>query len=295
VTAGATTTIQAEAAGAPDPAPVGVYYINLARRQDRRAAMEAMLTRIGVPFERIEAVEGEKLDGAARRAGPHGYVGPRHRACTMSHFEAMQRLLASPHQAAVILEDDVRIAPDLARLCASLDWLPPGAGLVKLETCPVRGALALIGRGRGCTPAGRRLHPLLSRYTGSGGYLIDRASAEAVLSAQDRIHFVIDHLLFNPNVSEIARCLKPMQMVPAVVEQQPAVFGTDLAQERKSDAPTGLDYLRRELRRGLGELRLLPAQFAAVVFHGARLVRVEWAEEPGSAARSAKPRHGIGT
>lgn len=239
---------------------IPTYVINLDRRPDRWATMEARLGALGIPHERVAAVDAETADPAlfARafpRAGPLGRLGRGDMACTLSHFETMRRFLATDAARAMVLEDDALLGDDLAHLLRYPGWWPEGLPLVKIEAYLHPRLRLLLGPEIGRTGTGRKLHPLLSRHTGSAGYLIDRAGAEALLAAEGRILVPIDHLLFNPTVSPLARRLRAHQVVPAPVMQTGEAGLSDVAPHRRTVRPEGLAYAWRETVRGLYEIR----------------------------------------
>lgn len=268
----------------PTPKPVGVYAINLDRRPDRLVELERHLGDRGVSFTRVVAVDSqtvpdEELARIFPRRGPLGQVGRGDQACSLSHLKAMQMFLASDQAAAIVLEDDVEIARDFSCLLGSTDWIPTDHDLVKLEAYQTRGLKVLIGR---CSAriGARSLHPLLSRHAGGAGYLVTRAGAKMILAKAVPMRVPIDHFLFNANVSALAGRMKSLQLVPAMVRQRRAEFGSDIGIARQASVPRGLGYWRREIVRGFYEIRLLHKQIPQALFFGARLVSIDWADQP---------------
>ena len=259
------------------------FVINLDRRPDRMDALAPRLDALGIAWERLPATDGGVVAEATLQRrfvarGPLGRLGRGDMACTLSHLAALERFLAGDAPAAVILEDDVEIADDLPELMATLDWLPENTDLVKLDRYMTRGLVILLGRPTGAF-GGRALRPLLSRHAGGAGYLVTRRGAARILAmCRASIPVPIDHLLFNANVSPVARALAPLQMYPAMVQQRREELGSDIGRMRKSSVPKGLGYWIREGRRGLYEISRVPLQLAALA-RGARVV--EPAFDPG--------------
>lgn len=256
-----------------------IYVINLARRPDRLAEMSAQLEALGLPFERIDAVDAMALDDAEidrhfAPRGPLGALGKGDKACTLSHFKTMRRMLEDGVDAAIVLEDDAELAQDFPAVARDAGWIPPGAKLVKLETYLTRDLKVLLGPQIGRV-SGRALRPLLSRHSGTGGYAVTAAGAKAFLEALEAAPPAapIDHLLFNANVAPTAALMTPVQMEPSMVRQRREELGTDVGALRKKARPTGLAYWKRETIRGFYEIRLLHRQAAAFLLGGARLVR----------------------
>jgi len=84
------------------------YVINLDKRPDRLARISAHLAELGIPMERIEAIDGSTLDmsewrkqGASKEARWRAEYG-----CFKSHLRAMARALNRRIFPCMILEDD---------------------------------------------------------------------------------------------------------------------------------------------------------------------------------------------
>jgi hypothetical protein len=98
-------------------------YINLDRDSGRRAAIEAQLARLALPYavQRLAGVDGAKAAGRPQALRP-GQFG-----CWLSHLAALERSLGSGAHLHVV-EDDALISPKLAALpellgaLASADW-----------------------------------------------------------------------------------------------------------------------------------------------------------------------------
>ena len=155
-----------------------VFVINLDRRPDRWEAMSAQLDRLGIGAVRIPAVDGRLLAAQEERdRGRNGNPPGRdlslgETACVWSHRDALRAFLDTGERAALILEDDVELAPDTPSLLESVDWWPPEARVIRLETgniSPRSGVCYGLHRlkrppGAGCiaSNAGRRARPAIS-------------------------------------------------------------------------------------------------------------------------------------
>lgn len=85
-----------------------VLYINLAKRVDRKAAIEGELTRMGLRGERVAGLD----------TAPYGYIG-----CAYAHCVALRTAKERGWPYVLILEDDFQFIIDkeiLADLCRSL-------------------------------------------------------------------------------------------------------------------------------------------------------------------------------
>ncbi len=257
-----------------------VFLVNLDRRPDRRAYMEAQLDAMGLAATRISARDAETVAdaeiGAEVALTDHLIRMGRGSQCNaLNHFEIMRRLVASDAPAAITLEDDIELSPDLAGFATSGDWLPEGVGIVRLEKWSRRVTKKLLGPEIGRSPVpGRTLRRLYSRIGGSGAYVITRSAATRILEGKGILRHPIDHLLFNLNISPLAREVGVAMVVPALARQAWGRFSSDIAATRKAEPRP----LTAQLRRGWYEINLAPAQLGAMLFRGARPVRVDYAE-----------------
>ncbi len=257
-----------------------IFLVNLERRPDRLAAMTEQLNRLGITFERFDAVDGAKADPAELSApfaatGPLGPLSSGDKACTFSHLHLWRRIGAGSDSHAVILEDDIFLSEDSSPFLTTPDWIPREAGLVKLEKYGGERPLIVIGKDRR-QALGREVAPLLSRHTGSGGYVISREKAAALANMADKFTLPIDHLLFNPSNSPVFAMLQPWQLLPAILDQRAEVGGaTDIHASRKANKPRGLALVKRQLTRVYYDFRLVPRQAAQVLMGRAEIVRVD--------------------
>ncbi len=251
-----------------------IFVINLARRPDRMAAMAAQLERLGLAYERFDAVDAKSADPVELNApfaarGAMAELTPGDKACTASHMHLWQRIAAGPESHAAILEDDVLLCDAAQKFLSSGDWIPPAAGLIKLERFGDSDQLTVVSR-QAVRVFDREVAPLLSRHPGSGGYIISRGKAALLTAMTQKIDLPIDQLLFNPAYSPVFRALSPWQMVPAIAEQTVDVGGaTDI---KRAKAPLG-----QKLARNMRAMRVLPRQIASVLLGRARAVKIRLA------------------
>jgi glycosyl transferase family 25 len=209
------------------------YCINLDRRPDRLAHMTAQFEAMGQSFERVSAIDANtpEIADAVRRCGVSVTglkMGAGAHACFQSHRKAWRLLLETGDSHAMVLEDDVVLAPGFAA-CLAPGWVPEDADLVRLETFLTR---FHRDRGPGIAAAGRRLYRLRSRHAGAGCYVISAVAAERLLGATDPIDDPIDELLFNEAAASFGERVV-YQMIPS-----PAVQG-DRLMPGKVKADTG--------------------------------------------------------
>src|ERR1700761_93971 len=89
-----------------------IYLINLARRPDRRTAMEAQARRLNLTLIRQDALDArdikpQAIDRWFQTGGPLGEIPRGDKCCSLSHRAAWEQLVSSGADYAAILEDDV--------------------------------------------------------------------------------------------------------------------------------------------------------------------------------------------
>ena len=177
-----------------------VYVINMDSNETRLARVGAELDGAGVAWTRLPAVNGRALSEGAlarvydvranRRYARHDLVPPEI-GCYLSHIKAAEWLLESGAEAAVVLEDDLRITGDFAaNLSALQDDLqkrPAAWDMVKLFSFkPVRLDQAqTIGQGFTLGRPDRVPSTTL-------GYVLTRAGAEKILAKVPPIFRPVD-------------------------------------------------------------------------------------------------------
>lgn len=244
--------------------------------------MQAQAERLGLVFLFDPAIEAGRLPDQTGNyilcdTGPLGHFGVGDQACTLSHIAALESFLDSPQSCCLMLEDDARLAEDASAWLGDLDWVPEDADVVKLEAFQQKGLVVLLGKSEHRHLA-RNVKRLLSRHTGAAGYLLTRKAAEKILNRLHRIDMPIDHLLFNLNISPLAKTLCTYQVLPALIRQDPSAGGSDIAPLRI--APTNRFALAaRELRRGMQDVSSLPAQLVQLIARRATLTSIDWVDE----------------
>lgn len=88
------------------------YLKNLDHRTDRLAFMKAQLGPMGLPYQRIAAINGMGADDIGYPAN-HPRLTKGEFACYLSHIKCWQALLNSDAEHCLILEDDVAFGPEL--------------------------------------------------------------------------------------------------------------------------------------------------------------------------------------
>lgn len=162
------------------------WVINLERDVQRLERIARQLEPTGLAWTRLPAVYGRDLpadeqdrllDRTAyrRRHGMEPALGEL--GCYLSHVAVMRALLASPHRAALVLEDDVLLTPALLPVLQGLLAHAGRWDMVKLSQVHSGTPQPVLE-----LAPGHRLAVMLSRCTGSSAYLVNRRAAQAYLA-----------------------------------------------------------------------------------------------------------------
>lgn len=172
--------------------PWPILFINLDRDAERCARMQAEFARHGLQGERLPGVlwtalpqtEQDALYSPALNArGFHKPLVNGEKGCYASHLKAWRWLLDSPHEAVVVLEDDVRLRPDFKAVLAALAASDARWDMVKLI-----GRAEIGKREKAATDTPLCEGHTLLRYRRvpslTAGYAIRRRGAEKLLATR---------------------------------------------------------------------------------------------------------------
>lgn len=164
-------------------ADLGIWLINLDRDTDRRAAMEAQLDALGLPYTRFPAIYGkDRTAELSLRADADAYarnmgnpILPGKMGCYASHVAVWEAFLASDHKVALILEDDVVFHDDFL---TALDLALAHAGRWDtLRFNCIRAKLPVAQSKIG----DYTLNAYVGPFTGNAAYLLHRQTAQNIL------------------------------------------------------------------------------------------------------------------
>ncbi|ESZ55683.1 MULTISPECIES: glycosyltransferase family 25 protein [unclassified Mesorhizobium] len=103
--------------------------INLDRSRDRLAHVASEFGRIGVPFERVSAIDCPDCCSVAKSPLSAAEV-----CCFLSHRSCWEIVANGADQYGAVFEDDVVFGAGAGSLLASDRWVPRDADVIKLET-----------------------------------------------------------------------------------------------------------------------------------------------------------------
>jgi glycosyl transferase, family 25 len=122
-------------------AQIPIFVINMARDVERMASMRSQLDRLGLQFERIEAVDGRKISAVDKSIlysdfwfrFMHGSPAtPGEIGVGLSHRKIYQRMIDEKIDAALILEDDTTILSVMPQLLAEIELSTSEFDMVQL-------------------------------------------------------------------------------------------------------------------------------------------------------------------
>lgn len=185
--------------------------INLKDASTRMTAMEQQLVRLGLPFERIEAVTS---DEAAQTGSPaYWLTGERplkdtEKACLLSHMAAWRSVVAR-NEPILILEDDAVLSSKVPQLLTALGSETQFEHL-SLET---RKRRKLLSKSKSMVTADLAAHRLLQDRSGAAAYVLWPAGARKLLE------HVESHVGLADAVISLAHNMASYQIDPACALQ----------------------------------------------------------------------------
>ena len=177
-----------------------IYLINLARSPDRLGYMERQLKRMGLAFERVEAVDGKDLtpDRIRELAVPQrveewpNLLTPSGIGCSLSHVKAYRKFIEDGGKAAIFMEDDIELLGSFGAVAEAVaDGLPAKACALLYfhgdKKAFVRENAIDLGDER-------RLYQALTpwgAYT-TGAYVLSRESARSIAEFNSPVYTTAD-------------------------------------------------------------------------------------------------------
>jgi len=213
--------------------------------------METIAKAAGVGLTFVPAVDASDPDAEVSLGPDIGMITGRPRsrmdyACTSSHRMCWKRLIDEEIPMAIVLEDDVLLADDFARL-TDTRWVPVDADIVKPET----DNNAVRVRGRTWHPSVRRhVGRLAGPHLGAAGYLISRAAATRLWHETMVPADIIDHVLFGKNVgvgsAPVIYQLDPAPVIQGMYHASHAETGWASSSIEEDRLARGFTYAKRK-------------------------------------------------
>ncbi len=184
-----------------EPAHIPVFCISLARAKERRATMRRRLDALGMPYEFVGGVDGEKLDFShyKNRLRPDAFrrirgreMSPGEVGCFLSHHNLWRRIIAEQTECALVLEDDAQWdgdLPDVVADVAACEWQWDVVMLSAPNRIAAERTVCGVGKN------GRNLVRYKWRATNTAGYLIRLSGAAKLFGHCWEIRAPIDWLM----------------------------------------------------------------------------------------------------
>jgi glycosyl transferase family 25 len=116
-----------------------ICLINLARSTDRLTACAKQLDAYSLPFDRIEAVNGDSLDSTIinnlynfNDSSYHKHMTNGELGCYLSHVRAWQKIVDEQLDYAVILEDDILLQENIQGGLEAIEYIQQPWDIIKL-------------------------------------------------------------------------------------------------------------------------------------------------------------------
>ena len=252
------------------------FIINLKRRKDRLRKISKHLKKNNVNFVRFDAVDAENesdviLNRNISQNGPLGEISKGDLACFQSHYLLWKHVSNNEKKPVLILEDDTYISNLGFKILSNTNWIPSDAKIIKCEKFGNKRHRVLLSPVVNSF-SGFNLHFLLSKHSGTGGYILTPKGADFLIKHSLNVNVSVDHFLFNPNNSNIFKKLRPLQIYPAICEQTDS--SSDIHIHRTEFSYKSFFNFIREIKRGYYEIRLLPKQLFQLVFLGCLLKKI---------------------
>lgn len=172
--------------------------------------MNTILMRLGINYERVEAINGKLLPQEVKKeiTYPYNHFDTRVRftreltdgeiGCFLSHRACWTKLVDSNENFALIMEDDIEISELATKYLLSSNWIPSSVdicqlscleasqeGRIKDKTVYIDETISLVA-------------PLYPIPLGSQCYLISKQAATKALSLSEKLPCPVDDFLFSP-------------------------------------------------------------------------------------------------
>lgn len=203
------------------------YLINLDKDTDRLGFFKANFDRLGIPFERIPAVDGRTFSEedyqSFMQTRPRDYNRTQTKTwlrgqmgCFLSHYAAWQKIAEGDDQFSAVFEDDIHVSDDLKNILQSHSWIPQNIDIVRLETSTNRVRLTSQPL---LSYKGRKLFGVKSTSWCAGAYILNKKTAQKLIELAEKYHEPADVILYHFHESAIAKDLNILQFNPALCTQ----------------------------------------------------------------------------
>lgn len=193
-----------------------IYVINLARRPDRLAFMEAQLAKLQLPFIRVDAVDGLGNDDIGYPAD-HSRLSKGEYACYLSHVKAWKLFIDSGAERCLVLEDDVYLSSSLPEILAHPAFFDHNGALTRLECNVFPARLSIFARHRF---KNWKITRLQAYNGGSGALVLTRKYLTYLLAHHSIPEIPVDDITLNPVETDYRpHIIYQLEPAPAIQRQ----------------------------------------------------------------------------
>ncbi len=229
--------------------PIAII-INLPQATDRLQHIDKLFTHLGINYiiEKADTIDCLPEDVIARYGSPTDPVTLRTIACTQSHVSAWRTFLSTDNEECMIAEDDILLCRNFDSIWNNLDIPDDSFAIWKIETV---NATCTIQRSCERQYEGFSFHQLYSGHSGSAAYIINRKTANFLLSVANDFRAIIDEELFDPILRSVPMC-RTYQAMPALCIQDSknpnsnTTFHSLIGLGRNPDGNSKINQLRRK-------------------------------------------------
>ncbi|GGY74420.1 glycosyl transferase [Cellvibrio zantedeschiae] len=203
------------------------YLINLDKDTHRLGFFKSNFERLGIPFERISAVDGRTYSDQDYQnfmsTRPRNYNRDKPKTwlrgqmgCFLSHYCVWKKIAEGRENFCAVFEDDIHISDDLKYVLQSDSWIPQNIDVIRLETSTNRIRLTTQPV---LSYKKRNLYGVKSTSWCAGAYIINRKTAQRLVALSEKYHEPADVMLYHFDESVIAKDLNILQFNPALCTQ----------------------------------------------------------------------------
>ena len=139
-------------------------------------------------------------------------------ACFQSHLMLWKKIYKTEKKPVLVLEDDACISKTGFELLKNTNWIPENAKIIKCEKFGNKRHRVLLSP-KFKSIDGFHLHYLMSKHSGTGGYIITPNGAKYLVEKSINVDVPVDHFLFNPNNSRIFSILSHYNFIQPFVNK----------------------------------------------------------------------------
>lgn len=208
------------------------FVINLERDAKKRQHMEALFLRYGLRFERVEAVDGRRLDEAvvndpvSREAAIRAIgrpMTPAEIGVALSHISIYRKMLEAGIEMAVVLEDDIDFDETFVNVLACTEQFPADWEVVLLGHHAIESPLTETRAsfwGRQTLRCGVKCMRFAEFPFGTYGYLINLNGVKKLMRALELLSEPIDHYTGNDMLTNLYGIMPACIRLDPVLGQQ---------------------------------------------------------------------------